>query len=82
MSLVVTETSVTIRVDDQEVAVPEGATILDACDAAGVETPTICYGDTLTPVNVCRVCVVELDGSRALVPLLLPARRRGHGGAH
>ena len=47
---------------------PEGATILDACNAAGVDTPTICYGDTLTPVNVCRVCVVELDGSRALVP--------------
>ena len=68
MSPAVTETAVTIRVDGQEVAVPEGATILDACDAAGVETPTICYGPTLTPVNVCRVCVVELDGSRALVP--------------
>ena len=68
MNPAVTETAVTIRVDGQEVAVPEGATILDACDAAGVETPTICYGPTLTPVNVCRVCVVELDGSRALVP--------------
>ncbi|MYH95372.1 MAG: 2Fe-2S iron-sulfur cluster binding domain-containing protein, partial [Acidimicrobiia bacterium] len=68
MSPAVTETAVTIRVDGQEVAVPEGATILDACDAAGIDTPTICYGPTLTPVNVCRVCVVELDGSRALVP--------------
>jgi predicted molibdopterin-dependent oxidoreductase YjgC len=34
----------------------------------GVETPTLCYGDTLTPVNVCRVCVVELEGARTLVP--------------
>ncbi|WP_419919499.1 2Fe-2S iron-sulfur cluster-binding protein [Candidatus Poriferisocius sp.] len=62
------ETAVSIRVDDREVLVPEGATILDACNAAGVDTPTICYSDTLTPVNVCRLCVVELDGSRALVP--------------
>ena len=46
----------------------EGATILDACRRLGIETPTLCYGDTLTPVNVCRVCVVELEGARVLVP--------------
>ncbi|MGI9600265.1 MAG: 2Fe-2S iron-sulfur cluster-binding protein [Acidimicrobiales bacterium] len=63
-----TETTVSIRVDGTPVDVPEGATILDACRAAGVETPTICYADNLTPVNVCRVCVVELEGSRTLVP--------------
>ncbi len=66
--MTVTETTVTIRVDGAPITVPEGATILDACDAAGIETPTICYGPTLTPVNVCRVCVVELEGSRTLVP--------------
>ncbi len=62
------ETAVTIRVDDQEIRARPGDTILDACNAAGVETPTICYGYTLTPVNACRLCVVELEGSRALVP--------------
>lgn len=62
------ETAVTITVDGQEVQVPAGATVLDACTAAGVDTPTICYAPNLTPVNVCRVCVVELDGSRTLVP--------------
>ena len=31
-------------------------------------TPTLCFLETLTPVNACRVCVVELDGSRVLVP--------------
>src|SRR5207248_2054420 len=45
-----------------------GTTILDACRAQAVDTPTLCYLETLTPVNVCRVCVVELEGSRALVP--------------
>ena len=44
------------------------ATILDACRAQGIDTPTLCYLENLTPVNVCRVCVVELVGSRVLVP--------------
>ena len=57
-----------LSIDDTTVDVPEGSTILDACKRAGVETPTLCYGDTLTPVNVCRVCVVELEGARTLVP--------------
>lgn len=59
---------VALTVDGQAVRVTEGATILDACKRAGIETPTLCYGDTLTPVNVCRVCVVELEGARTLVP--------------
>jgi predicted molibdopterin-dependent oxidoreductase YjgC len=33
-----------------------------------VDTPTLCFLESLTPVNVCRVCVVEMEGSRALVP--------------
>ena len=59
---------VTLSIDGREVTVPEGETILGACTAAGVETPTICWAPNLTPVNVCRVCVVELEGSRTLVP--------------
>jgi predicted molibdopterin-dependent oxidoreductase YjgC len=59
---------ITITVDGKEVSVPEGSTILAACDAAGKDTPTLCYGDTLTPKNACRVCMVELKGSRVLVP--------------
>lgn len=62
------ETSVTITVDGEPVTLAAGATILDACTSAGVDTPTICYSDNLTPVNVCRACVVEVDGSRTLVP--------------
>ena len=46
----------------------EGGTILDAARQMGIETPTLCYGDTLAPVNVCRVCVVELEDARTLVP--------------
>jgi predicted molibdopterin-dependent oxidoreductase YjgC len=57
-----------LTIDGQTVSVDEGATILDACRALEIETPTLCYADTLTPVNVCRVCVVEVEGARVLVP--------------
>ncbi|HET8673381.1 MAG TPA: 2Fe-2S iron-sulfur cluster-binding protein [Thermoleophilaceae bacterium] len=60
--------TVELEIDGAPVSVPEGATILDACEAAGIDTPTLCYGETLRPANVCRVCVVELEGARALAP--------------
>jgi predicted molibdopterin-dependent oxidoreductase YjgC len=59
---------VELTVDGATVAVPAGSTILDACRQQGIDTPTLCYAENLTPVNVCRVCVVEVAGSRVLVP--------------
>src|SRR5260221_9036613 len=58
----------TATIDGREVQAPEGTTILDACGRLKIDTPTLCYLETLTPVNVCRVCVVEVEGSRVLVP--------------
>ncbi|MEJ7748516.1 MAG: 2Fe-2S iron-sulfur cluster-binding protein [Candidatus Limnocylindrales bacterium] len=60
--------AVELTVDGRPVAVPLGTTILGACRSQGIDTPTLCYAENLTPVNVCRVCVVELTGSRVLVP--------------
>jgi predicted molibdopterin-dependent oxidoreductase YjgC len=57
-----------ITIDDRKISVPEGSTILEAARELGIDTPTLCYLESLTPVNVCRVCVVELQGSRTLVP--------------
>lgn len=57
-----------VSIDGRAVTVPDGASLLDACRAAGLDTPTVCFGETLTPVNACRACVVELDGARTLVP--------------
>lgn len=59
---------VEVTIDGQVVAVPAGATILDAARSLGIDTPTLCHLENLTPVNVCRVCVVEVTGSRVLVP--------------
>ncbi|MGF1595911.1 MAG: 2Fe-2S iron-sulfur cluster-binding protein [Acidimicrobiales bacterium] len=61
-------TSVRVSIDGFDVDVAVGASVLDACRAAGIDTPTLCYGENLTPVNACRVCVVELEGSRTLIP--------------
>ena len=59
---------VELAIDGEPVRVPEGSTILDACRAAGKDVPTLCYLETLTPVNACRLCVVEVEGARVLAP--------------
>ena len=59
---------ITLGVNGQTVEAREGASILDVCRGQGIDVPTLCYGDTLEPANACRLCVVELDGSRVLVP--------------
>lgn len=62
------ETQVRLTIDGQAVAVPAGTSIHKACELAQIETPTLCWAENLTPVNACRVCVVEVEGSRTLVP--------------
>ena len=60
---------VELTIDGQAVQVAEGTTLLHACRGSEAgEIPTLCYGDTLTPKNACRVCMVEVEGSRTLVP--------------
>ena len=59
---------VRVTIDGREVSVPEGSTLLEATREAGIDTPTLCFLETLTPINACRICVVEVEGSRTLVP--------------
>ncbi|MGB0112467.1 MAG: 2Fe-2S iron-sulfur cluster-binding protein [Ilumatobacteraceae bacterium] len=56
--------TITLTIDGEPVTVPAGTTILQAAD----DIPTLCYGDTITPKNACRICMVEVEGSRTLVP--------------
>src|SRR4051812_4666191 len=60
--------TIELMIDGQSVTVPEGTTILGACKAIGIEIPTLCFLETLHPVNVCRICVVEVEGARVLAP--------------
>ena len=68
--------TIELTVDGEPVRVPEGATILDACKARGVSTPTLCFAENLTPVNVCRVCVGGSWRSAHPRPLVLAPRPR------
>lgn len=60
--------NVSLRIDGKKVSVPEGTTLLEAARSIGIETPTLCFLETLTPVNVCRLCVMEVEGLRTLAP--------------
>ena len=50
----------TLQIDNQTVAVPEGATVLDAAAKLGVEIPTLCHHPALEPYAACRLCLVEI----------------------
>jgi len=58
---------ITVNIDNQEVSVPEGTTILQAAAEAGIRIPTLCYLENLQAIGACRVCVVEVEGARNLV---------------
>ncbi len=58
----------TIRIDNTEVTVDEGDTILDAARKLGIDIPTLCYRDDCDPNTSCLVCVVRVNGSPRLVP--------------
>jgi predicted molibdopterin-dependent oxidoreductase YjgC len=57
-----------LTINGQPVTVDEGTTLLAAAAGIGVDVPTLCYLETLRPVNVCRLCVVEVEGARVLAP--------------
>ncbi len=49
-------------IDEVEVTVPEGTTILEAATEAGIWIPTLCYYPKISPSDSCRMCVVEIEG--------------------
>ena len=58
---------VTVTIDGAQVNGREGMTILKLAQENGIEIPTLCYMSELTPTGACRLCVVEVEGSRTLV---------------
>ncbi|HEX8584364.1 MAG TPA: NADH-quinone oxidoreductase subunit NuoG, partial [Allosphingosinicella sp.] len=50
----------TVKVDGVEVEVPQGATVLQACELAGKEIPRFCYHERLSIAGNCRMCLVEV----------------------
>jgi len=59
--------TVNVSIDSLPARVPPGTTILDAARTLGIEIPTLCLEPGIAPSGNCRVCVVEVEGSRTLV---------------
>jgi formate dehydrogenase major subunit len=61
-----TQTTVELSIDGRSVQVPTGTTIWEAARRVGIDVPVLCHHPNLTPVAVCRVCAVEVEGARVL----------------
>lgn len=55
-----------VRIDGVEVEVPAGTTALEAARAVNIDIPTLCYLKDINEIGACRMCLVEVEGSRSL----------------
>ncbi len=58
---------INVTINGKQVIGSQEMTILDLAQANGIDIPTLCYLKDLTPTGACRICVVEVEGSRTLV---------------
>ena len=68
---------VTLTVDGHEVTCDRGDTVLIAAQKAGISIPTLCYEPRLPAIAACRVCVVEIEGTRKLTASCTAVAREG-----
>ncbi len=66
-----------LTIDGNEIEVPEGVSILQACELAGIEIPRFCYHERLSVAGNCRMCLVEME--RAPKPVASCAMPVGEG---
>jgi NADH dehydrogenase/NADH:ubiquinone oxidoreductase subunit G len=59
--------SIKVTINGSRVSGREGMTILELAQENGIDIPTLCHSAELSPIGACRVCVVEVEGSRTLV---------------
>lgn len=59
--------NITMKINGIEVSAPKGSTILEAARLAHIEIPTLCFLREINEIGACRICVVEVKGTRSLV---------------
>jgi len=63
-----------LKINDNEIEVEEGLTVLQACEKAGVEIPRFCYHEKLSIAGNCRMCLVEMEKSpKPIASCAMPA---------
>ena len=66
--------NINITIDGIEISVPQGSTVLQACEAAGAEIPRFCYHEKLSVAGNCRMCLVEMERSpKPIASCAMPA---------
>jgi len=60
--------AISFVMDDKDLTVEEGKTLLEAARENGIDIPTICFHEVTTANALCRICVVEVEGQRLLQP--------------
>ena len=70
---------VNLKINGLPVTVPQGTTILEAANTAGIKIPTLCFLKGINEIGACRVCVVEVKGARSLGSFLRLSRQRRNG---
>jgi formate dehydrogenase alpha subunit len=68
---------ISLTIDGRQVKGDEGDTILDVCEANGIYVPTLCHKDGLSDVGACRMCVVEIERERRVMPACTYPARSG-----
>ena len=71
----------TLEVDGKTITATAGQTIFDAAWDSGIHIPRLCHLGGLSDVGACRLCLVEIDGTKEAAALVPHQSRRGHGGA-
>ncbi len=69
--------TVKLKINGADIECKEGATILEAAKASGVEIPTLCNLEGLTPYGGCRLCLVEISGTTKLFPACITPAASG-----
>jgi len=59
--------TITLKINNMDVSVPAGSTIMEAARSIAIEIPTLCYLRDINEIGACRICVVEVKGARSLV---------------
>ena len=63
-----------LKINDKEIEIEEGLTVLQACEEAGVEIPRFCYHERLSIAGNCRMCLVEMEKSpKPIASCAMPA---------
>ncbi|RJQ45483.1 MAG: hypothetical protein C4538_08630 [Nitrospiraceae bacterium] len=69
--------TISLKIDGKDVKVPEGTNLIDAAESAGIHIPNLCYLKGMRGIGACRMCLVEIEGSKAPVVGCITRAREG-----